>query len=272
MFAFYGGCVPKRNHPPTVVDYNGTPFVEKAQGENCIKYSVNLRQPFLDQVEDAAEILELADSDLGDATTVLPSVLHMHDLTVDPVNQRAYQTLHSIHHAEHTGSPEEAALEDPVEGGDAEPAHHFMGRWVAAVNVDPRSPKFQRVTYIDLSHGYGALDYPNVEDVPEEELLTSFVHAHWVAADPRRGTVLVTGEHTGNLGVVEAAKHDFELEQVVPISISIPACEPPVDETGALEAEEPHVHGVQINGRTGTVYVSDEGEHCYYESVTILKP
>lgn len=194
------------------------------------------------------------------------------DLTVDPVNHRAYQTLHSIHHAEHTGSPEEAALEDPVEGGDTEPAHHFMGRWVAAVNVDPRSRKFQRVTYIDLSNGYGALEYPNAEDVPADERLTSFVHAHWVAADPRRGTVLVTGEHTGNLGVVEAQRHDFELEQVVPISISIPACEPAIDETGEAEAAEPHVHGVQVNRRTGAVYVSDEGEDCYYESVTILEP
>ena len=38
------------------------------------------------------------------------------------------------------------------------------------------------------------------------------------------------------------------------------------------ETEEPHVHGVQINAQTGDTYVSDEGEHCFYESVTILKP
>jgi len=56
------------------------------------------------------------------------------------------------------------------------------------------------------------------------------------------------------------------------ISILIPDCPPPLDEEGNPEAEEPHVHGVQINAQTGDTYVSDEGEHCFYESVTILKP
>jgi hypothetical protein len=416
MFAFDGDCIPALNDPPTVVDYNGVPFTEKKYGENCILYSVDLRTPFLEQVDDAEEILARADADAeGD----LPSVLHMHDLTVDWLNHRAYQTLHSIHHAEHTGSPEEAALQAeaildlfgtweivspaaiagnyqtllqgwsvplaaPVtasmqygdgaggnldgcapfaatsltglivlvdrgncnvsfkisnigaaggvigvvgllapqdvllffaDGGEpqtiagyvitqqdaqavkdqldiavpvvatfdlesgvlldpeeeeVEPEHHFMGRWVAEVDVDPSSPRFKQVTYIDLSNGFNALDFPNAEDVPEEELLTSFVHAHWVAVDPLRRSLLVSGEHTGNLGVVNARRRT--LDEVIPISRRIPGCVPELDEEGNPEFEEPHVHGVQIDRIRGTAYVSDEGEHCFYESVTVLSP
>ena len=273
MLAFDGRCVPEPDDPPTVIDFNGTPFTEKAQGANCILYSVDLRQPFLDQIADAEEILGQIDSEPGVGVWLLPSVLHMHDLTVDQENHRAYQTLHSIHHAEHTGSPEEAALEDPPEDAEAEPEQHFMGRWVAAVDVDPKSKGFKDVTYIDLSNGYSALEYPNADQVPPEVLMSSFAHAHWVAADPKRKTVLVTGEHTGNLGVVETKeKKGFRLTQVVPISVSIPGCEPPVDETGAPVAPEPHVHGVQVDAKSGAAYVSDEGEDCFYESVTILKP
>jgi hypothetical protein len=272
MFAFDGNCVPQPNSPATTVKVKGAIVVEKAQGANCIAYAVDLRAPFLDQVPNAEEILAQADSDPGVGKTVLPSVLHMHDLTVDAVNHRAYQTVHSIHHAEHTGSPEEAALKNPRNVADAEPEHHFMGRWVAAVEVNPRSGQFKEVTYIDLSNGYGALEYPNAEDVPPDELLSSFVHAHWVAADPVRKTVLVSGEHTGNLGIVDLTDPGLTLSQVVSISVPIPGCVPPVDETGAPEFEEPHVHGVQVNPQNGDVYVSDEGEHCFYESVTILKP
>ena len=128
------------------------------------------------------------------------------------------------------------------------------------------------MTYIDLSNGQSALDVPNAEDVPEGTLFEDqFVHAHWVAVDPDRGAVLVTGEHTGNLGVVDNESRD--LEQVLPISIPIPNCEPELDEEGNPEFEEPHVHGVQVDlDVDGNVYVSDEGEHCFYESVTRLKP
>ena len=415
MFAFDGDCVPTLNVPPTVVDYNGVPFTEKQYGENCILYSVDMRAAFLEQVDDAEEILARADADAeGD----LPSVLHMHDLTVDWLNHKAYQTLHSIHHAEHTGSPEEAQLQAeellalfgtwevispaaiagdyqallqgwsvplvaPVtasmqygdggggnldgcapfaatsltglivladrgncnvslkvsnigaaggtiavvglvapgaplffaDGGEpqtiagyviahqdaqavkdqlaaaeqviatfdlesgvlleeppveVEPEHHFMGRWVVEVDVDSASPRFQQVTYIDLSNGYNALEFPNAEDVPEEELLTSFVHGHWVAVDPLRRALLVSGEHTGNLGVVNSRRRT--LDEVIPIARRIPGCVPPLDEFGNPEFEEPHVHGVQVDRNRGTVYVSDEGEHCFYESVTILEP
>jgi len=295
MFAFDGACLPENNDPATIVDFNGEPFVEKAAGANCILYSVDLRQPFLEQIPDAEEIMAVADTDIteaikaGEEPTVLPSVVHMHDLTVDPVNHVAYQTLHSIHHAEHTGSPEEAALpdeeepatEEPPEGEEpptteVEPEHHFMGRWVAEVDVDPNSQTYQQVTYIDLSNGFGALGFPSSEDVPADSLLSSFVHAHWIAADPSRRTLVVSGEHTGNIGVVDMkAKKGVKLRtltQVVPISVRIPGCEPPLDEAGNPEVEEPHVHGVQINPQTGDVHVSDEGEHCFYESVTILKP
>jgi hypothetical protein len=142
----------------------------------------------------------------------------MHDLTVDPVNHVAYQTLHSIHHAEHTGSPEEEEL--AILRGNpnrAEPEHHFQGRWLAEVDVNPDSPTFKQVTYIDLSNGQNVIDVPNSDDVvPGSSFESRYIHAHWVAVDPARGSVVVTGEHTGNLGVVDQGTR--QLEQVVAIS------------------------------------------------------
>ncbi len=299
MIAFSGDCKPRPNHPPTIVDYNLDPdveefFIEKAMGENCILYAVELREPFLEQVANAAELFAFADTaiteaiEAGEEPTDLPSVLHMHDLTVDHRNHRAYQTVHGIHHAEHTGSPEEAALpeeEEPVEETpvdeeepplvEEEVEFDIMGRWLAEVDVDPKSKTFQQVRYIDLSNGWDALSYPGAEDLPEGTSFDQmFIHAHWVAVDPARETLLVTGEHTGNLGVVEVEEEldeTPELEQVIAISRGIPECDPGVDETGAPAVEEPHVHGVQIDPRNGRAYVSDEGEGCFYESVTVLK-
>ena len=226
---------------------------------------------------------------------MLASVLHMHDLTVDAVNHRAYQTLHSIHHAEHTGSPEEAALGEERGGNPntAEPEHHFQGRWVAEVDVNPDSPNFQRVTYIDLSNGQNVLAVPNSHDVdPVTPFEERYIHAHWVAVDPARDAVLVTGEHTGNLAVV--GQDTRRLQQVVGISARFfEGCDvplPPINIPGngkgggnngngvgnqsePPDAAEPHVHGVQINPQSGTVYFSDEGEEeCFFESVTILQP
>jgi hypothetical protein len=164
--------------------------------------------------------------------------------------------------------------EPPVVEEEAEV--DIMGRWLAEVDVDPESETFQQVRYIDLSNGWDALTYPGAGDLPEGTPFDQmFIHAHWVAVDPRRETILVSGEHTGNLGVVEAEEdlNDTpELEQVIAISRTIPDCEPPLDETGAPAVEEPHVHGVQIDPRSGRAYVSDEGEGCFYESVTILRP
>ncbi len=110
------------------------------------------------------------------------------------------------------------------------------------------------------------------------------MHAHWVAVDPARDSIVVTGEHTGNVGIVDQGTR--QLEQVVGISTPfLVGCDipPPIiippDKNGngnqpePPEAPEPHVHGVQINAQTGTAYVTDEGEEeCFFESVTILQP
>ena len=286
MFSFDGDCVPLHNAVATE---------EKHYGENCILYSVDLREPFFEQIPDAAEIFYIADAELRNTPknktpTVLPSVLHMHDLTVDPVNHKAYQTLHGIHHAEHTGSPEEEEL--AILRGNPntlEAEFDFQGRWIAEVDVDPSSPNFQQVTYIDLSNGQNIIDVPNSDEVvPGSPFEQRYIHAHWVAVDPARGSILVTGEHTGNLGVVNQGTR--QLEQVVAISTRFyEGCDipPPIinipgnsDDNPGLgnqpeppEVPEPHVHGVQVDPHTGTIYVSDEGEEtCFFESVTILRP
>jgi len=287
MFAFDGNCVP---------EHNAAANDEKHFGENCILYSVDLRGPFMEQIPDADEIFYIADEELRNTPknktpTVLPSVLHMHDLTVDPVNHKAYQTLHSIHHAEHTGSPEEeelAILRGNPNALEAELG--FQGRWVAEVDVDPgppnnSNPDFKKVTYIDLSNGQNIIDVPNSDEVvPGTPFEQRYIHAHWVAVDPANGSIVVTGEHTGNLGIVDQGTR--QLEQVVAISARIfEGCDipPPIinvpgkngkgNQPEPPEVPEPHVHGVQVNPQGGTVYVSDEGEEeCFFESVTILSP
>ena len=80
-----------------------------------------------------------------------------------------------------------------------------------------------------LGAGYGCVDFPNVEDVvgdPEDlagaiavvhTLASSFVHPHWLAFDPRHKALPVSGEHTGNVGVV--GTYTLALGQVVSGSI-----------------------------------------------------
>lgn len=225
--------------------------------DDSIAYWVNIRGPFDAQVQAV---------DLPEGGIPEGSGLHMHDLAVDPVNHRAYQTIHTLAPLE--ASEDEETAEE--EGGEV------SGRWVAAVDVDPVSPTFQDVTIIDLSNGQTAADVPSHEDNEDDiNFEDRFVHAHFIAVDPTRKALLVSGEHTGNLGVVDI-RSDM-LEQVVAISRPIPGCErvPEIDpETGEelpLGPAEPHVHGVNIQQKTHTVYVSDEGEDCFYESVTILK-
>ena len=221
--------------------------------DDTIAYSVDIRGPF--------------DAQVTGLTGGVPEgfVLHMHDLTADGDNHRAYQTIHT--------------LAPGVLGGDEETEEEsgeISGRWVAAVDVDPDSDSFQGVVIIDLSNGQTADDVPSHEDNEDEVAFEDrFVHAHFIAVDPTRDALLVSGEHTGNLGVVDIRSD--ELEQVVAISRPIPGCErvPEIDpETGEvlpLGPAEPHVHGVNIQQMAHTVYVSDEGEDCFYESVTILR-
>jgi hypothetical protein len=231
---------------------------------------------------------------------------HPHGITIDVARQRAYQviehsglrwnadrtafqvayttdeesglTLAWDINAEHTGL---AANEPPpgTEDEEGESAEHFLGRYVVEVEQPSAVNRTTKqatapVHLIDLSHGYTIVDYPNIENIPDglKTLEKSFVHAHFIWVDPLRDALLVTGEHTGNLGVVDTRTR--QLEQVIGISRAIPDCvlPPPEDPTLPPEAEEPHVHGVTVQPLTGAVYVMDEGEHCFYESATVLKP
>lgn len=278
IFAFDGNCVPQVN-PPGVVPPPAPPGYSLPAGDsgmkmgwNCILWWVDIRPAFLAAFPELATILTTATP-----PSTKPNVLHQHNLAADRRTHRAFAAIHSIHDAEHTGLDDE---EPPAGTEEEADGHHFMGRWVAQASlprsVDNVTKKADApVSIIDLSHGYDVLQYPNAEDVLASVglpgLLTSFVHAHFLVVDPRRNTLLVTGEHTGNLGVVDLKSG--KLRQVIPISRQIPGCTPPPPEPGQpAEVEEPHVHGVTIDPKKGRVYVSDEGEHCFYESVTILEP
>jgi hypothetical protein len=275
MFAFDANCVSRPNPsgvvpPPAPPGYALPADSGMQMGWNCIKYWVDLRPPFLARFPELAAILS--------PNPPFNNVLHMHNLVADKKNHRAYQTVHSIHDAEHTGLSDE----EPPVGTEEETGHHYNARYVIEVGaptaINPLTKQASApVHVIDLSHGFGILQYPNVGTILNDPalglpvLLRSFVHAHFIAVDPTRRALLVSGEHTGNLGVVNTETR--RLEQVIPISRAIPGCVPPPPEPGAApEVEEPHVHGVTIQPRTGRVYVSDEGEHCFYESVTILQP
>ena len=274
MFAFDAACVSEPNNgsavpPPAPPGYSLPPGdTGMKMGWNCIKYWVDLRPAFLAQLSNAVETLNFN-------TGSTPNVLHYHNLAVNPVTQRAYMTLHSIHNAEHTGLDHSTLTDEQEE--ELEHAGHIMGRWIAAVGLPTAIDSVTKqatapVRMIDMSHGYDARIWPTGEDVQTKlgvaALEKSFVHGHFLWVDPTRSMLLVTGEHTGNLAVIDE-KTDM-LTQVIPISRIIPNCS---GLPGApAEDEEPHLHGVVIQPQTGMAYLSDEGEHCWYESVTILKP
>jgi len=279
VFAFNGNCVPTAN-PPGVVPPPAPPGYSLPPGDtnmkmgwNCIKWWVPIRPAFLAKFPELANIFDPDPTVPG----ALPLVLHTHNLVADDVGHRSYASIHSIHDAEHTGLSDE---EPPPGGAEEEGAHHYMARYVVEVrtptSVNAKTKKGTAgVSIIDLSHGYGILQYPNAEEVQNavglSGLMKSFVHAHFLWVDPSRNALLVSGEHTGNLGVVNTVTR--QLKQVIPISKPIFGCTPPPPEPGQPpEVEEPHVHGVYIQPTSGTVYVMDEGEHCFYESATTLRP
>ncbi|MGE5153040.1 MAG: hypothetical protein ACM3ST_03400 [Bdellovibrio bacteriovorus] len=83
--------------------------------------------------------------------------------------------------------------------------------------------------------------------------------------------VKLSGAHSGNVGVVDTRSGN--LTQVLAINRPIPGCELEADpDTGEIPVPEPNVHGVNVQTGAGTAYVGDEGEDCFYESVTILQP
>jgi hypothetical protein len=297
MYAINGNCTPTKNAQPTITTDPNPPhtkYVEKAAGANCIKYWVDLRTPWNTYYGDVAEqIFDTIDIGSGDC---LPSVLHFHNLGFDPTNKKVYNGLHSIHHAEHTGLPWEEecpeTAENPVTG--EEPVPHYNGRDLVEVDVNPAHMTINSTTkqattptaVVDMSHGYGYLAYPNIEDVigdPENlaeaiaainTLENSFVHPHWLDVDVGRGAIVVTGEHTGNLGVVNLTTR--AVTQVLPVSVmnsglkdsSSSDCNVPA--TTVPDDLEPHMHGLQLDPVTGNLYLSDEGEHCFYEGVFVV--
>ena len=275
IFAFDAACVPTVNTHPTA---------DKLYGDNCIQYWVDLRQPFLSFLSNAGETTVVTDLTTSDPTNSMgfANVIHMHNLVAGAT--AVYATVHAIHNPEHTGSPNNPVLE----AGDDVETEHYMGRWVVQMvlpttesetgspcsgcTIDPNTKQETSgltVNIIDLSNGHKATADPNSDSIGFSDLSQTFVHAHFLAVDDLRNQLYVTGEHTGNLAVINATTG--EVRQIVPISTRIPNCVA-TDETGAIEVEEPHVHGVQVDPTTGDVYVSDEGEHCWYESVTVLSP
>ena len=253
-------CVQGIDVDPALNTVNGTThFGEKMwtfnSANDTILYSVDIRPAF------DAYVASLPPNEQFDIPTGW--ILHMHDLNTDRVNHRAYNAIHTIAPVEELGEEDEAA---EVEGPE------ITGRWVAEVNTDPNSADFQEVHIIDLSNGQSVPDVPDHHDAVatlngSNDWTKLFIHAHFLMADPAENSLLVSGEHTGNLAVVNVPANwnaPRTLQDVLAISRLIPFCTP--DEL------EPHVHGVNIQRSTGTAYVSDEGEHCFYESVTILQP
>ncbi len=253
-------CVQGVDVDPVLNTLNGTThFGQKMwtfdSASDTILYSVDIRGPF------ESFIASLPPSEQFE----IPAgwILHMHDLNTDRVNHRAYQTIHTIATVEEVSEDEEAV---EIEGPE------ITGRWVAEVDTNPASPTFKAVHIIDLSNGQSVPDVPNHHDAVDtlngsNDWAQLFIHAHFLFADPSRNALLVSGEHTGNLAVIDVPTNwnaPRKLKDVIAIARVIPNCTP--------DDLEPHVHGVNIQRVAGTAYVSDEGEHCFYESVTILQP
>lgn len=161
-------------------------------------------------------------------------VLHMHDLAVDTTTHRVYQTIHTL-------APVDAEEVEAAEGATVvvDEDTETRGHWVAEVNTTSGNA----VTIIDVPG----------------------VHVHFVDVDPApsRKALLVSGEHTGNLGVVDTKTR--AVKQVIQITPPDPV--PPAE---GEEAEEPEVHGVNIDRQAGTAYISDETP--WNQTVTVLKP
>lgn len=299
MYAIDGNCTPTKNANPTLATDPNPPhkvFIEKSDGENCIKYWVDIRKPWNAYYGTVADQI-FNTIDIGAAPGCLKSVLHYHNLGFDPVDMKVYNGLHSIHHAEHTGLPwehedqcPENAL-NPLTG--EEPVPHYNGRDLVEVDVNPANmtvnPTTKEATtptnVIEMSHGFGYIQYPNIEDVIGDphslaeaitavnRLENSFVHPHWLDVDHAHGALVVTSEHTGNLGVVDINTH--AITQVLPISVMNSGlknsrssdCE--VNAEGVPDDIEPHLHGLQIEPN-GNLILSDEGEHCFYEGTFIV--
>jgi hypothetical protein len=254
-------CVQGVDVDPTLNQVNGTThFGQKMytfnSANDTVAYSVDLRGPF------NAYVASLPPSQ---QFTIRPDwIIHLHDLATDRVNHRAYNALHTIATAEEVTAEDE---EGTVTAGEVE--DEITGRWVLEVNTDPASADFKKVHVIDLSNGQSVPAVPGHHEAVATGLPFTqlFIHAHFLDVDPARNALLVSGEHTGNLAVVNVPTSwagPRTLQQVLSITRVIPNCTP--------EELEPHVHGVNIQRTTGTAYVSDEGEHCTYESVSILQP
>lgn len=311
LYALDGSCVPTPNAADVVFANPRCTAESCVSGENCIKYWVDLRAPLAGtEAETALQSIPFRPEEC------LPAVYHYHNIGLDSARQVVYAGMHSIHHAEHTGSPEEAgchASEPPeppswgVEPPEESEAHHYNARTVVAVDVNAalltigdRKQALGSLEVLDLSHGYGYMAYPNVGDVASAPknavdaiakvriLENSFVHPHWLEVDSARNTLVVTSEHTGNVGFVDTTKvldgvPNNELKQVLPVSAFNPLlwqseaadCPNFYDELAGQSTDvdlEPHLHGVQIDRETGYVYLSDEGEHCFYEALIVLAP
>ncbi len=243
---------------------NGTTHVGQKMytfnsSNDTIAYSVNIRPAFDAFVAGLPAIERFTIPDGW--------VIHLHDLATDKTNHRAYQTIHTIAElavveaSEEDGAVETEQMKSPAAG------------WRRSTPIRVRA-NFKKVNIIDLSNGQSVPDLPTHDDAVNTGLSYDklFVHAHFLAVDPGRNSLIVSGEHTGNLGVVDTSSR--LLKQVLAISRPIPGCvNEPDPETGEVDLfPEPHVHGTNIQATAGTAYVSDEGENCFYESVTILKP
>ncbi len=290
MYAFDGSCVPKPNSGANLT-------VDRRLGWNCVKYWVDLRTPW-DASYGSVSTQIFSTLDVAMPAGCLASVLDFGGLAVDQVNKRVYNGLHGIHHAEHTGLPTEGACTDtlPNGRGELEPMQRYSGRSIVEVNVNPDQMTIDPVTkqatagtdVIDISNGYGYLSFANVEDVlghpgtladsikAVSNLENSFVQGDGLRVDPSRHILLVTGGRTGNLGVVDTRTN--RLVQVLPTSVfnpdlvNSPSSDCGVGKDDVPDYLEPHAHGVRLDPQTGKLYISDQGKHCFYESVTIITP
>jgi hypothetical protein len=257
---------------------NAHPTADKRVGQNTIAWSLDLRPSFVRSFPEPARVMELP-AKRGPVSfsakdfAGMPTVLHFGGITVDPRTGVSYATVSSVGPAQHTGSPAEAQLSalaavvvaatPSVAVADRRRQPRFTGRWLVAVTPD------RRVTWTDLSHGYGVAAYPDVPTfyarsgdqgrVAVDVLETSWVNGGSVAVEPD-GSVVVGGERTGNLGLVR----DGVLRRVLPVSALRPGAR--ADAVTGLFGE-PRVRDVTVDRATGRVLVTEQGGRDFLGSV-----
>ena len=196
---------------------------------DTVNRQIDILHPFLVSRPDIAALLPDQTNPLSAKLTV-----HFHDLALDPDTGQVFVAAHTLEEPD-TGLSEDvdtAATSEEVSGwigGPAIPTGAVVEVGLATGESGEVSASAVRAQAHDT---VSTLNVPGV-------------HSHFLAVDAARGVLFDTGEHTGNVAVIDTVSGKTSQVLVVDHRIN-------------KNADTPEVHGVSVDPVTGTAYVADE--------------